>query len=94
MVFCYGGKLQATPENCVELLQVADEFGLPKLKILCELYIGQSMDMDNIDEVENIATIYSATRLKQYCEHMRTDKDKCPLFLTETDMCEMIVEKY
>jgi hypothetical protein len=77
MVYCYGGKVELTPENCVELLQVSDEFGLPKLKILCELYIGQSMDQDNIMEIEYIATIYNALRLKKYCEHLKTHKTVC-----------------
>jgi len=78
MVYCYGGKIELTPENCVELLQVSDEFGLPKLKILCELYIGQSMDQENLNDIENIATIYNAMRLKKYCEHLKTaHKDNC-----------------
>jgi hypothetical protein len=94
MVFCYGGKLELTPENCVELLQVADEFGLPKLKILCELYIGQKMDQESVDEVENIANIYNAPRLKKYCEHKKTDKAKCEDFNVVADqVCEMVVDK-
>jgi len=95
MVYCYGGKIELTPENCVELLQVSDEFGLPKLKILCELYIGQSMDQENLNDIENIATIYNAMRLKKYCEHLKTaHKDNCdPMNVLGDSVCEMIVEK-
>jgi len=78
MVYCYGGKVQFTPENCVELLQIADEFDLPKLKILCELFIGQRLDTDNMDDIEQIATIYNAPRLKKHCEHKKKVKDNNP----------------
>jgi len=91
MVYCYGGKVQFTLENCVELLQVADEFGLPKLKILCELYIGQRLDTDNVDDIEQISTIYNAPRLKKHCEHKRKGKESEPLPLEQT--YEMAVEK-
>jgi len=94
MVYCYGGKVELTPENCVELLQVSDEFGLPKLKILCELYIGQTMDQENLTEVENIASIYNAMRLKKYCEHKIAHKDHCDQLNTNGEpVCEMTLEK-
>jgi len=92
MVYCYGGKVQFTPENCVELLQVADEFGLPKLKILCELFIGQRLETDNVDDIEQIATIYNAPRLKKHCEHKKKVKDINPLLNLEQTY-EMPFEK-
>jgi len=71
MVYSYGGPVHFTPDNCVEFLQVADEFGLPRLKILCELYIGQRLELDEVSEVEPIASLYNAPRLKKQCEYLR-----------------------
>jgi len=92
MVYCYGGKVQFTLENCVELLQVADEFGLPKLKILCELYIGQRLETDNVDDIEQIATIYNAPRLKKHCEHKKKVKGS-ETIMTLEQTYEKAVEK-
>jgi len=90
MVYCYGGKVQFTPENCIELLQVADEFGLPKLKILCELYIGQSIEADNINDIEQIAIIYNAPRLKKHCEYKRKVKRTDPMMMNLEQIYEVV----
>jgi len=66
---CYGGKVQFSSENCVDLLQVADLFGLDYLKLMCELFIGKQVDNDNCKEVIHVSQMYNAPRLANLCEH-------------------------
>jgi len=71
LVFLYGGQVDFTPKNCIELLRVADEYGLEDLKILCELYIHSGVEMENVDTIEQAANIYNATRLARYCKEFK-----------------------
>jgi hypothetical protein len=62
LVHLYGGQVSFTPENCVALLQVADKLCLDSLKLACELYIGQHIELT--EEWVEVFELYGAPRLK------------------------------
>lgn len=74
LTHCYGGHVRLTSENCVEILRVSDEYGLPSLHIACELFIGKHVDTDNVDEIKALANLFNARRLKQHCKRLSTSQ--------------------
>uniref|UniRef100_A0A6B2LNF0 BTB domain-containing protein n=1 Tax=Arcella intermedia TaxID=1963864 RepID=A0A6B2LNF0_9EUKA len=89
MVYCYGGKVIIDSENCVELLRIADKFGLPGLKILCELYIGKAIDEENVEAIQQIASLFNSERLMSHCE-FKSKKIKIPDPMLIVDTIERV----
>lgn len=66
LVYLYGGDVQFTPDNCIPILQVADQLCLDTLKMVAEIYIGNHIELT--DEILEIAEMYCAPRLESLCK--------------------------
>ena len=55
------------PELAEELLQAADQYMLENLKLLCEMSISQSLTVDNLTEVYELAENFNAPQLAKRC---------------------------
>jgi len=69
--FLYGGSVHLTTENCIDILQVSDIFGLDDLKLLCELFVGNRVDIENKEELLMISNLYNAPRLMHNCKRLQ-----------------------
>ena len=50
-----------------EFLRVADEYILEDVKINCEQYLINILNADNYALINDMAEMYNAERLKEYC---------------------------
>eukprot|EP01127_Copromyxa_protea_P016293 TRINITY_DN4813_c0_g1_i1.p1 TRINITY_DN4813_c0_g1~~TRINITY_DN4813_c0_g1_i1.p1 ORF type:complete len:704 (-),score=87.72 TRINITY_DN4813_c0_g1_i1:144-2255(-) len=65
MTFVYGGSVKFSGDNCIEILRIADVFGLEDLKILAELFLGNHVDGENAEDLLEISQFFNAPRLMQ-----------------------------
>jgi hypothetical protein len=61
--FLYTDKVEATPTTAVELLGVANEYQLTRLKTLCEGIIEKGIDPETVIYVYKAAKLYEAKNL-------------------------------
>jgi len=65
--YIYGDELdKINPENAVELMMIATEFGLLRLKEICEDLIQNGVDNENAAWLFEISDHYQADQLKAY----------------------------
>merc|ERR1712000_693581 len=68
--FLYCDKLNVEPEHAVEILRLADRFGIGSLKHNATVLIEAYYDLDDVESVLylfDVAVQYNADRLKQTC---------------------------
>jgi hypothetical protein len=63
--FIYKGRVELNESCVVDVLRAADIYGLDALKNKCEVFLGDSLDLDNIAKLLEIANIYSAWLLEK-----------------------------
>lgn len=66
--FIYKGRVELDESCVVDVLRAADIYGLDPLKSKCEAFLGDSLDLDNIAKLLEIANIYSAWHLEKRCQ--------------------------
>lgn len=66
--FIYKGRVELNESCVVDVLRAADIYGLDALKNKCEVFLGDSLDLDNIAKLLEIANIYSAWLLEKRCQ--------------------------
>eukprot|EP01124_Arcella_intermedia_P028318 TRINITY_DN5728_c0_g1_i1.p1 TRINITY_DN5728_c0_g1~~TRINITY_DN5728_c0_g1_i1.p1 ORF type:complete len:406 (+),score=118.67 TRINITY_DN5728_c0_g1_i1:1006-2223(+) len=64
--FVYTDELDVNPEDSVELLMASNEFGLPRLKQLCEEFVERGIDVDNVAWLFEIADQNDCHQLKKF----------------------------
>jgi hypothetical protein len=60
----------------IDLLYISSRFLIPKLVQICELYIRNYVNFDNVEEIELIARECNAVQLVKYCEMYDIDMYK------------------
>jgi hypothetical protein len=68
--FCFGAETegQETTLDCLfEFMRVADEYLLQDVKLKCENYLIDNLNQDNFQQVSEMAEMYNAERLIDYC---------------------------
>ena len=68
--FLYSGSVEidnASPENIMECLQLADQYTLETLKSLCGCILQDSLDIDNLVNVYKFAKYHGASNLQVAC---------------------------
>jgi hypothetical protein len=68
--FIYKGRVELDESCVVDVLRAADIYGLDALKFKCEAFLGDSLDLDNIATLLEIANIYSAWHLEKRYPHV------------------------
>eukprot|EP00798_Chlamydomonas_sp_ICE-L_P023164 gene23164-30372_t len=67
MVYVYTGAVDVEPELASALLQASDQYLLDGLKRLCEITLGQNLDLDNVMDTFELAEAFSAPQLGKRC---------------------------
>jgi hypothetical protein len=65
--YLYTDKIHLTPENVVEILQLASEMTLEALQRECEAMIIRGIDHTNCIDLYQMASLYSIHHLRRYC---------------------------
>eukprot|EP01016_Furgasonia_blochmanni_P003095 TRINITY_DN1120_c0_g1_i20.p1 TRINITY_DN1120_c0_g1~~TRINITY_DN1120_c0_g1_i20.p1 ORF type:complete len:183 (-),score=40.75 TRINITY_DN1120_c0_g1_i20:369-917(-) len=61
-----------------DLLVMANQFLVPRLKSICELVLCEHVDHSNVIELVNLAEFHNAETLKKKClNYLITNKDSC-----------------
>lgn len=69
--FLYKGRVELDEGCVVDVLRAADIYGLDALKLKCETFLGDSLDMENVSKLLEISNIYSAWHLEKRCATWR-----------------------
>jgi Rho family protein len=77
--YLYADHCGITPDNQVELIEIAAKFGVPRLISLCELYISKTIETATFQGIENasidvigllhVANAAGADQLRAFCLH-------------------------
>jgi leucine-zipper-like transcriptional regulator 1 len=67
MEYLYTDDTQVTLENAMELFQVADRFGVERLKRICENLMLSSLNIENAAHILFTADLYDAKGLRERC---------------------------
>jgi RCC1 and BTB domain-containing protein len=65
--YLYSDKTEFSSEDAIEILKLADQHGLDRLKRICEKKIKRGIDIDNAAYVYLLATMYNTQTLRRYC---------------------------
>lgn len=67
--YIYSDFVKIEPENVMELLCVADKYGITRLKRICELYILESqINFENVVQFLDVADRCNALELRSVCQ--------------------------
>eukprot|EP01121_Diplochlamys_sp_Union-15-3_P002386 TRINITY_DN1208_c0_g1_i20.p1 TRINITY_DN1208_c0_g1~~TRINITY_DN1208_c0_g1_i20.p1 ORF type:complete len:119 (-),score=24.47 TRINITY_DN1208_c0_g1_i20:40-396(-) len=83
ILYLYGENPEFSPQNCIDMLRLADEYGLEELKLLCELYIHNGVEKDNVDIIEQVSIMYNSKRLLKYCQEFKLALQRKSIIPTE-----------
>lgn len=67
MEYLYTDDTQITLENAMELFQIADRFGVERLKRICENLMLSSLNIENAAHILFTADLYDAKGLRERC---------------------------
>lgn len=74
--FMYSGEIENVNENIEELLAIAEEYKVAKLKIICEEKLIGKLDKNTVCPLLHIAHNHSADCLKSAClDFIRRNED-------------------
>jgi len=65
--YIYTDDVDITPDESVELLMVANQYGAERLKQMCEEFIQRGIDSDNVAWLFEVAEENEAKQLQQFC---------------------------
>jgi len=65
--FIYKGCVDLDEACVVDILRAADIYALDALKLKCEIFLAESLDLENVAKLLEIANIYSAWHLEKRC---------------------------
>jgi len=68
--YIYCDKVEISPTLAIDLLSVANEYQMPRLKLLCEGIIEKGIDADTVSYVYKAAKLYEATHLVNFCREV------------------------
>ncbi|RWS04542.1 kelch repeat and BTB domain-containing protein 3-like isoform X2 [Dinothrombium tinctorium] len=95
--YIYGNEVSNAKEVCSELLEMAEEYNIPKLKNDCENYIKGRINHCNVYEVLSHAYKYNANELmdaalKYICDYRKEliTKEKCSQL--DSDLKDQLLE--
>jgi len=55
------------PELAIEIMVAANKYGMDRLKRLCEKFLVQAIDLDNVVELLHLSDMHHAIELKRMC---------------------------
>ncbi len=64
--FLYTGVVKLKLDNVLEILALAEEFGIRSLKVLCQKYLTHNIDTDNACMLLEMSIKFNATELTEY----------------------------
>jgi len=67
--FIYTGHAHLTRRSVVDVLVAADMYGLTELKQRCECFLWDYIDIDNVANLHQLATLHHADQLRIVCEN-------------------------
>ena len=65
--YVYTNKCELDADIVYEVLEAADQFLLPGLKIICGLFIAECLEVENVMEVLRTARLFTLHRLEDAC---------------------------
>jgi len=68
--YIYSDSVNISPEDAIELLKIADRFGLNRLKQLCDFMIESAFDFNDLSSILGllqVADIHHVPNLKNIC---------------------------
>jgi hypothetical protein len=64
--YCYTGVVKLKLDNVLEILALAEEFGIRSLKLLCQRYLTHNIDTGNACMLLEMSVKFNATELTEY----------------------------
>jgi hypothetical protein len=64
--YCYTGVVKLKLDNVLEILALAEDFGIRSLKILCQRYLTHNIDTANACMLLEMSVKFNATELTEY----------------------------
>lgn len=64
--FLYCEDVQLNYGLAIELLGLAEKYGVNHLKELCEGFLAETLTKENVSELSNVAECFEANNLKNY----------------------------
>jgi len=68
LVYLYTDRVELTPDNEQELLELASFYQVKRLVAQCEVALREGIDVENVCELLEVADRNSALQLKRFCE--------------------------
>jgi len=65
--YIYTDRLNVDVNHAIDIIPVANEFQLDRLKNICEGIIEKNVDVDSVAYVYQMASFYNANALKNFC---------------------------
>lgn len=65
--FSFKEKDRSNIDNLIDILRIADEEFLEEVKMMCEERLIKLCSMDNFVDICQVADMYNANRLKEFC---------------------------
>lgn len=67
LCFIYTDELKFNEENAVELMAISGLYDLERMQSICMKFIEESVDLDSVVSLLEVADWYEALHLRSYC---------------------------